>query len=215
MVTISVKSNIGDVLKQLAARREQVPFAIAKALTDTAKEAQATIRQELPQRFTIRTPWVAKGIRIRSATKQSLTAMVYDVDPFMRIQETGGTKASINRRVFDFGDMLAIPVDARRSKRDVVRKEDWPQNLIEPFIITAKDGRKYLAVHSLAKKVRGQRGKFTIGKDVGGNRIMYVLKPRVQVPARFGFAETVRKVVVEKFSANLRQSIQLAMATAR
>ena len=95
----------------------------------------------------------------------------------------------------------AIPVDARRNKRDIVRREDWPENLVNPFIIKAKDGRMYLAVHTLAKKVRGVKNAFTIGKDVGGNRIMYVLKPRVEMRARFGFVDTVRKVVAEPSTA--------------
>jgi hypothetical protein len=58
----------------------------------------------------------------------------------MGLQETGGTKASIHKRVFEWGDYLAIPVDARRSKSDIVAQKDWPKNLVDPFVLTAKDG---------------------------------------------------------------------------
>jgi hypothetical protein len=215
--SISVTSDVQSTIRQLNVRRDQQPFATALALTRTAQDAQAEIRRQLPSRFTIRTPWVAKGVRYKPANKQNLTAVVYDVDPFMRIQETGGEKVSIRKRVFDYGDYLAIPIDARRTKRDVVRREDWPQNLIKPFVIHARDGRTYLAVHALAKKVRAKltRGGFTIGKQVGGTRIMYILVRRETLRARFGFAATVRDVVDKRFNLNFRDAINVANATAR
>jgi hypothetical protein len=80
--------------------------------------------------------------------------------------------------VFEWGDYLAIPVDARRSKSDVVAKQDWPQNLVDPFVLVAKDGRKYLAVHSItsgksgAVNVRNARGK---QRRASGARLMYLL----------------------------------------
>ena len=215
MFSISVTSNVADTIAQLNARRDQVPFATALALTRTAQEARLEVQRELPTRFTVRTPWVAKGVRYTPANKTDLTATVSDIDPFMRIQETGGEKVSIHHRVFDYGDYLAVPLDARRSKRDVVRKEDWPKNLIAPFILTAKDGRKYLAVHTFAKKFRGHKGEFTIGKQVGGTRLMYILVKRESIAARFGFVDTVRKVVNERFVDNFRAAIEQATASAR
>jgi hypothetical protein len=215
LLSISVRSNVSDTVRLLNARRDQIPFAAALALTRTAQDAREEIKRELPSRFTIRTPWVAKGIRYTPATKRSLTATVSDIDPFMRIQETGGEKRSIHRRVFDYGDYIAIPIDARRNKRDVVRKEDWPQHLVEPFVIHARDGRIYLAVHALSKRIRGGGGKFGIGKKVGGTRIMYVLVKRESIHARFGFVDTVRKVVRDRFDLNFRAAIAQATATAR
>jgi hypothetical protein len=211
--SISVTSDVQSTIRQLQVRRDQVPFATALALTRTAQDGQAEIRRQLPSRFTIRTPWVAKGVRYKPADKRSLTAMVYDVDAFMRIQETGGEKVSIHKRVFDYGDYLAIPIDARRNKRDVVRREDWPQNLVNPFVIHARDGRTYLAVHALSKRIRG--GAFGIGKNVGGTRIMYILVRRESLRARFGFAATVRDVVRDRFNINFRDAINVANATAR
>src|SRR5438105_2225598 len=122
MLKISVTTTTDEVIRQLNVRMDQVRFATALALTRTAQDARAEIQREMPERFTVRTPWIAKGVRYTPANKQDLAATVSDIDPFMRIQETGGEKTSIHRRVFDYGEYLAVPLDARLNKRDVVRK---------------------------------------------------------------------------------------------
>jgi hypothetical protein len=218
MFSIDVRVDFSQQLKQLETLKQQVPFAIASALTATAQDVQAEVRREMPSRFIVRSAWIAKGVRIKAATKTNLTAIVHDVDPFMNIQEAGGTKTSINHRVFDYGKWLAVPLDARRNKRDIVRKEDWPANLQNPFILTAKDGRHYLAIHALSKRVRGGKGMMTIGKQVGGStgtRLMYTLVERAEVKKRFGFTETAKRVIAQRFARQLDVAMARAIATAR
>jgi hypothetical protein len=215
--TFDVRSNIDEVLRGHLKRRDQQPFAIAKALTVTAQQARDEQQKEMPQRFTVRRPWVLKGVRIEPATKTNLRSVVKDIDPFMAIQETGGTKTSINHRVFDWGEYLAIPLDARKSKRDIVDKRDWPKNLIDPFILTARDGRKYLAVHDIAvgkgtRSVRTARGK---QKRITGTRLMYVLVKRETLLPRLQLRQTVARVVDQRFTPNLRAAILEAERTAK
>ena len=65
---------------------EQTRFAAAVALTRTAQDAQKEVRRQLPSRFTIRTGWVAKGIRVKMARKNNLESVVWVKDWFMTIQ---------------------------------------------------------------------------------------------------------------------------------
>jgi hypothetical protein len=219
MIDVKVHFDLAPLKAQMNfLQREQVPFAAAGGLTDTAFDAKAGVVAEMPSRFTIRRPWITQGVRVIPATKQKLEATVYDKDPFMGLQETGGTKASIHKRVFDYGDFLAIPLDARRSKSDVVAKQDWPQNLVDPFILTAKDGRKYLAVHAItsgksgAVNVSRARGK---QKRATGTRLMYVLVPKVEMQARFNFGPTAIRVAAERWPINFAARLAQGIATAR
>jgi hypothetical protein len=218
MFALDVRSNAAEIIKQIGfIRTDQLPFATAKALTDTARDAVAVKRAELPNEFTVRRPWIINGIVSTPATKQSLTAIVRDRDPFMEVQETGGIKSSINRRVFDYGEYLAVPLDARRNKRDVVDRRDWPKNLIDPFVLTARDGRKYLAVHEITVGQRQQSVRTARGKQrrTSGTRLMYVLIRREAIRARLGLRATVTRVARERFPVNFVSALRTALSTAR
>jgi hypothetical protein len=219
MIGLKVTFDLGPMKRELTAlQRQQIPFAAAGGLNDTAFDAKAAIVAEMPSQFTVRRPWILQGVRVITATKDKLEATVYDKDPFMALHETGGTKASIHKRVFDWGDYLAIPLDARRSKSDVVAKQDWPQNLVDPFVLTARDGRKYLAVHAItsgksgAVNVSRARGK---QKRTSGTRLMYVLVPRVQMNKRLTLNQTGARVATERWPVNFAARLAQGLATAR
>jgi hypothetical protein len=219
MIDVKVQFDLAPIKAQMNfLQREQVPFAAAGGLTDTAFDAKAGVVAEMPSRFTIRRPWITQGVRVIPATKQKLEATVYDKDPFMGLQETGGTKASIHKRVFDYGDYLAIPLDARKTKSDVVAKQDWPQNLVDPFILTARDGRKYLAVHSITS---GKSGPVNVSRARGkqrrdtGTRLMYVLVPRVEMKARLSLGMIGARVSADRWPINFATRMAQGVATAK
>jgi hypothetical protein len=200
-----VQFDLGPLKAELnRMQRARIPSAAALALTDTGQDVKAAVLAEMPSRFTIRRSWILQGLRVIPASSTSLSVTVYHKDAFMGLQETGGTKASIHKRVFEWGDYLAIPVDARRSKSDIVAQKDWPKNLVDPFVLTAKDGRKYLAVHSLGgggrkvsvRKARGQN------RRVSGSRLMYLLVDKVAVPDRLTLHETGPRVAAERWPIN-------------
>ena len=218
MIVVNVKSDLAEAIARFVNQQKQVRFAAAVALTKTAADVQSAIRTEMPRNFTLRRDWIVKGIRIKPARKDFLQAEVYSRDPFMALQETGGTKVSIGRRVFDYKGYLAIPLDARRNKSDIVRKEDWPANLVDPFILTARDGRKYLAVHQIGFGKRGPRSVKTIrGKQRRdtGTRLMYTLVKSEQLRARLGMRRIAHEVVEPRWRANFGDALRNAMATAR
>lgn len=215
--TISIKHDLDKAMAGFAAQQKQVRYAAAVALTKTAQDLQAEIRNEMPRNFTLRRQWVVQGIRIKAARRDFLQAEVFSRDPFMAIQESGGTKTAIGRRVFDYQGYLAVPLDARRSKYDVVRKEDWPENLVDPFILTARDGRKYLAVHQLGSRkgprsVRTMRGK---QKRETGTRLMYTLVKSEQLRARLGMRRIAARIVEPRWHENFGRALFEALSTAK
>ncbi|GAA0599197.1 hypothetical protein GCM10009099_40360 [Caenispirillum bisanense] len=116
-----------EAIRQLRQLPKQTQFAVALALTRTAKDAQAEVIKSLGQKFTIRTAWVSKGIRIKPATKQKLEAVVFSKDDFMALQETGGEKTARD------GKAIARPYGARKKAGAVTRPSKWPgQMLTQP-----------------------------------------------------------------------------------
>lgn len=199
MLTLNVTADLKTCMKQLDGfRSDQFAFAVAKALTKTAQDAQKAVRDDMPNRFTLRRQWIVQGIRIEKATKSNLTAMVYSRDrSFMDRQEGGGIKAP------KYGSNLALPMPSvRRTKTQIIAKSELPGNLKNKFIIHAKDGRVYLA------------NRFAKGKRAGV-QLMYELRPKASVKPRLGMHDITNRIVQQNFQKNLIEAMQYAMRTAR
>ena len=172
------------------AARRHVPFALARALTWTAKDAQSDVRDELPKRFTLRNSWVRNGIRITPAPKASPQAVVGSLEPFMERQETGGPKRSRG------GHRIAVP-KAKPSK--VIPRAQRPAAVRnKPRVFTVQTA--YGA------------GIFRrLGKQRYPLQVLYWLKHGVQVKPAFGFKSTTGTTVHDRFGPNFVESLSQAM----
>ena len=197
---IQIEANVRGVRQSLGGLEKQARFATAVALTRTAKDAQEEVRRQLPERFTIRTGWLAKGIRVKSARKNDLEASVRVLDDFMALQETGGDRRSRS------GKSLAIPYGARPNPRSVTRPSKFPGQLLEKpnhFIAPFHDDPQTHAVWRRG----GRKGKKL--------KLMYVFADQVRLEPRFDFMETVREVVEARFQENFNDALREALAAAR
>jgi hypothetical protein len=118
MDSISIRTDV-DKMAALMSNRMSASnfrFAVAKTLTNLAQEAQVKVRLGMPGTFHVRRNWVVSGIRIKTATKANLEAVVYSLDSggrgsgdknrtFMGRQETGGIKTPEKSR-----EHIAIPL---------------------------------------------------------------------------------------------------------
>ncbi len=194
--TRQAQDRFNQTVRQLP---KQISYAAALALTRTAQDAQEEVRRQLPERFTVRTGWVAKGVRIKPARKNNLEAAVTVLDDFMALQETGGIKRSHS------GEALAVPVGARPSPRSVTRPSRFPGALLKKprhFIAPFHDDPQTHAVWR-----RGGRK----GRKV---KLMYVFADQVRLEPRFDFMETVKGVVEARFGDNFDDALREALATA-
>ena len=197
---ISIQSDIKRVLGQLDTfSRRQIPFAIAKALTDTAKDVQADVKRSMPSKFTLRRQWIVQGIRIIPANKQTLTAVVYSKDSatFMGRQEQGGEKEPQK------GRRIAVPTSAvRRTKTQIISRAELPANLTNSFVLEAKDGRTWIAK------------RFNKGKRAG-LQLMYQLLPSTRIKPRLGLRETGETIIRRRFTDKLVAALQSALNSAK
>lgn len=176
----------------------QLNFAVAKALTMTARDVQQEVRRNMPSRFTLRRQWIVNGIQIKPATKQKLESMIYSRDAFMDRQEFGGPKDPR-------GHYLAIPTSlVRRTPTQMIRKADRPNQLGDKAEVVDYKGKKFLAL----KRPRKGRGRNEL-------RFLYLLVPRAQVPKRLGMREDAQRIAQTKFGSNLVASIEYSLRTAR
>ncbi|MFO0467642.1 MAG: hypothetical protein ACK5ZS_01645, partial [bacterium] len=72
-----VRADLKDALKMLEGlQKDQIPFATAYALTQTAKAAQKDVEGVIRQVFNSPTPYTQRAVFVRTATKQRLIAEV-------------------------------------------------------------------------------------------------------------------------------------------
>ena len=173
-----------------AAGRRQVPFALARALTWTAKDAQSDVREDLPRCYTLRNNWVKNGIRITPATKASPQAVVGSLEPFMERQETGGSKRSRG------GHRIAVP---KTKPAKIIPRGQRPTAVRQkPRVFTIA------TAHGAGIFRRQGRERYPL-------QILYWLKRGVKVKPSFGFKGTTTNAVAQRFGPNFVESLSQAM----
>jgi hypothetical protein len=204
---ITAHSNASQVAKQFGElANKQMPFAMARSLTWTAQESQKEIQRELPYEFTLRNNWTKQNIRITPAKKNLLLAAVGATDrvDYMGRQQTGGPKAPS-------GKYIAIPVDAKRSKKDIIRKANRPRAILNK--------KNYFKIDDTTPPDERHNLPFGIYKRAtNGNlgfSLMYRLIPIAQIKPRFHIEKTTNKVVKTRFERLFTLSMDMAIKSAK
>ena len=206
-IDIKVKVDTRAFAKAMKGFEKHMPFAIALALTRTAADCQTVLKSRLDSSFTVRTPWVAKGIRIEGATKTNLRAKVGSIDRFMEPQAIGGGKKPHE------GKLVGVPMVGRGLPRSnlksVTRPSKWPGG----YMATGKTFIGTLRTDEDALWARITRGKGKNRRE--GLRLLYVMKPEVHIPARWPIRAVVGEVVANRWPDHTLAAIKQAIDTAR
>ncbi len=184
IISIQIKSN-ANALDKIA--KQQIPFAVAKTLTNIAQKSQEEVRKNIREKFFIRkkSGGFESSIRIKPATKNNLTAEVYTMAVFAALQQTGGIKKSKDGR-------LAIP--SYQNINQVKKRSDSnsPSTYLagDAFKMKTKSGQEVIA----------QRN----GKEL---KILYFLRKSADIDKRLDMIEITTKTVKERFDAQLMANI--------
>jgi hypothetical protein len=198
-MSISVKSDVKQLMRQLdSVQRRQIPFAVASALTLTAKEAQKEIQADIPNRFRVTKKWWLQqqptGIKVQPATKQRWWATVFTNAYFAPLQEAGGTKTPYR------GSSIVAPssnVRAATQRRSGGAKE--ARNKPGVFFGKTRTGKTAMYRRKSKRQVE----------------LLYVFMRTARVKKRFGFKQQAVATVRRVFSRILKQRLDQAIATAR
>lgn len=212
---MEIRFDVSSIDRALGRVEQQVNFASSLALTNTAKDVQKEVRRKLPQKFTIRTGWVARGITVKAATKITQRATVRVKDEFMSLQEFGGTKTSKS------GKMVGIPVGARPKHTSVTRPRDYPGSMLKKkgFFLAPlpnkSGGSKNVGVWRRAGGfVTVSKGRY-VGRKRQRIELQYALAPSVKIKPRFGFFELSRREASRNIEKRFNEALRFALATAR
>ncbi len=224
-VKVDFRKTIRGVEKM---HQKQIPFAVAKSLTDLAKIGQSAVRANLPKKFNIRaTAFITRNIRITPAKKRDVNRLkafsAVRTDPkisqFMNIHEKGGTRTPRSSK------KLAVPTKALqlksyRKSSGGVKKRFQPGTLLKDFKGTR-------GARGPRKKTRSRKPFIIIGK---GNtplivrrvskkkrplEVLYVFKKSVTIDRTWGFEKTVMGIVNFKAKKTFEKNISAAIRSAR
>lgn len=219
---ITVTSNIREVLSWSDRLSAQYRFAVASALTETARKVAQQLPQRAQQDLDKPTPFTLKGFFSQGATKADLTATVGVKDQqarYLKWQVEGGVRQPARKALKLPGD-VALDVYG-----------NIPRRTIGQLIARAQAGKRATAKQGkrigVSSKVDLMYGDPADGRPAGiykrvqaGGRerlVPVILFPRraARYEKRFDFHGEARRIVGREFEGALRRAWARAQATAR
>lgn len=207
--------------------REQIPFATARALNQTALDVQQAEREELSRNFTLRRrDWAMRNIKIRRedfARKHRLRAIV-------RVESPGGGDRSDILAKFEEGGIkrpssgkrIAVPVDVRRTGTGIVSPSMRPGRLnFQPRGGKVFSNRSNVMVGDKRTVMIRQPGGRGVVLQRKGRRkarkllLLYAFRPKVKLSPRLKFESTARREINQVFNKNFDREFRRAIETAR
>jgi hypothetical protein len=194
---INIDSDIKGMIKHLDnLQKKQIPFATAKALTMTAKDAQEATKKAMIKKLDRPTPFTLRGVAIERATKQSQAARVFikDIqDEYLRWQIEGGTRKARNKA-------LLIPENIKLNKYGNMPRKKVSTLRAKPNVFSGEVG----GVSGIYQRYKRKAPK-----------LLVAYRREVTYGVKFPFYKVVAGSVRQRFAGNFRQAMKEAMATAK
>ena len=220
--TISVKDDIQSLSRWARFMvSDQLPFATALALTQTARDAADAVTAALPRHLDKPTPFTLRAFRVRRADKRSLTASVFAMDAqaqYLYWQVEGGVRQP-NRvaqklptaiKVNDFGNIprgeIARLIKLAQAGKRLTKARGAKLGISSELDLFYGDPGNGMLVGIYKRVVAGSQHRL----------IPLVVFPRQgahykpQLPMRAIVERTVRARFPERFKAALDQAMRTA-----
>ena len=205
-----VRADLREALSKLEnLRKDQIPFATAYALTQTAKDSQTRVQREMRSVFNNPTPYTLAGLFVKPATKSKLTSTVkfkdqafkgVPADRYITVQVEGGA-----RRAKGFEELLirsgvmppnSYAVPTRAAKLD--QYGNVPRGTLNAILSQLQASRDVLSRETpvskaRAAKRRNRRTSRYFTAYPGRARTKH-LPPGIYERVGFGFGSAIRPV---------------------
>ena len=213
-MSVTIRIDASATIKSLdALARSQLPFAIARAITQTGLDFQKAERAHFAQVFTERRKdFIEKqGVKllggIATKTRPSITFGVDQKASFLTKFELGGQRPLLT------GHSVMIPVDIKRNKRDIVTTGNRPRPLIDRlgkqpgargvFLLTEQHGKLAPGLYQ-----RFGRG----GKQI---RLLFAREQKATIKPVLDFELNFLKIVKSNWQTNFQTALADAIRTAK
>lgn len=228
---------MSEIEKQARAMRNRVErnlkFAIARGLTQTAKQASEEMTRQIPSIFDSPTPFTQKAMGFMPATRSKQEARVFVKDAqaqYLKRQEEGGT------RLPEPGSPINVPVGINTNRYGNIGKGNIGRQRQRPDTFVSRGAGKtshlppglYRRTKRKARRdgTKGTTGPLRHGgkgRKVGGAvakratslKLLVAFERTAGYQPRFGFHDRVGKIVKAKLKENIANSIADAMRTMR
>lgn len=195
---ISFESNIAAWMRSLDDfKRQQLPFATALALTDTARfDVVPAIERQVDIVFDRPTPFTRKGVGYRPAYKNRPVARVFIKDiqaRYLELEEYGGVRTPRRRA-------LVLPAGQR-----VNQYGNLPRGSVQR-LLARKD--------TFSGTVNGQGGIWQRTRK-GGLKLLVAYEDWANYRPIFKFHETAKRTAEVAFPKRFGAALARAIATAR
>ena len=229
---ISVHHNIDSVIANLTGQQRQVAYATAVALTRTASAIKDALPGELERVFDRPTPFTKRGIYLKAARRDTLTAEVGFMTrqaSYLRIQTEGGTRQPTTRGIrlpgnIELNAFGNIPRGLTDKLKAAAKDGTLGSAVMRRLGVAAKDRRKGAApIQLFYGKPAGSRwDKAPVGiyRRVPGKpgKLIPVIVFE-DTPARYkkrlDLERFAAPIVAREFNAQFDRALRDALATAR
>lgn len=200
---ISFETNIREWVAGMASfQRNQLPFATASALTETARfDVVPAIERQIDRVFDKPVEFTRKGVGFRYASKSSLVATVL-IKPiqakYLAIEETGGVRTPEGRA-------LVMPVGQK-----VNTHGNLPKGVVQK-LLARKDvfSGRINGIGGIWQRTYDRRTK------QNGVKLLIAWEDKATYRPRFGFYEAARQAAQANFPGRFEAALSKALATAR
>jgi len=236
--------DVSNLMARMSRYQKQFPYAVAVALTRTAKDAQPAVRSAMQQAFDRPTPYTLNSTYVTPAKKTDATPMA---DVFFKTDASKGTPAAKyiypevyggqrNQKRYERALRAArvLPAGMMTVPGAGVKLDAYgnmPAGLINAMLSQLganPDAYQNSTSSKRSRRTRKVRGQFFVGRPGGGHLPLgvYLRNGRKLSPflifissanyhQRLPFRETVERVFDERFYLNFDAALASAIATAR
>lgn len=217
MLTINVKTDFAPVHRMLEGLRRQAPFAIAKALTDTAADVQAGLTREISTVFEQPVRFTQQGVGITPARKDTLRAVVFlkrKQAAYLQAQIEGGSR---RRKPFEarFAQTLAQQIKAALPGKAAPLTAAGNVSRAQITRLARESKRKGGKVFSVPEGGKLAPGIYERKGRRGIKPLLIFSAQPARYRRRFDFYGIGRRVIAQRFAVNAKRAMDLALATAR